>query len=128
MSNHVKTENPDFNVFSVEHLDEAEPFSHIKSEPRVSIIKHTALKLCPSLISPLKMGTNDHDHLSSCNEKMNFYFSSASFSHDKDQSIIQFEQLIYICPLLCLYFASLSNGSSITIRHSILVSENTFAT
>lgn len=36
MNNHVKSENPDFNIFSVEHLDEAEPFSHIKSEPRVS--------------------------------------------------------------------------------------------
>lgn len=41
MSNHVKTENPDFNVFSVEHLDEAEPFPHIKSEPRVSIINRS---------------------------------------------------------------------------------------
>ncbi len=37
MNSNIKSETHDFHVFSVEHVDEADLFHNIKSEPRVSI-------------------------------------------------------------------------------------------
>jgi hypothetical protein len=37
VNSNIKSETHDFHVFSVEHVDEADLFHNIKSEPRVSI-------------------------------------------------------------------------------------------
>jgi hypothetical protein len=37
MNSNIKTEMPDFNVFSVEHVDDTGLFNNIKSEPMVSL-------------------------------------------------------------------------------------------
>jgi hypothetical protein len=37
MNSNVKTETLDFNVFSVEHVNDAGPMNSVKSEPTVSV-------------------------------------------------------------------------------------------
>ena len=40
MNSNIKTEAQNFHVFSVEHVDEADLFNNIKSEPRVSTVRN----------------------------------------------------------------------------------------